>query len=184
MYPDGFQTRVEVEALSQGLCGASRPGHFQGVATVVAKLLAVVLPGRAYFGEKDAQQLRVIRRMVLDLNLPVTIVPVPTVREPDGLAMSSRNVHLSGDERRAALALYNTLVLARNLVAGGERSATRIAARMEAVLIAEPLARLDYLAIVDDATLIPVEVIAGLTLVALAVFIGKTRLIDNMTVGP
>ena len=117
MYPEGFQTYVEVEGLSQGLCGARRPGHFRGVATVVTKLFAIVQPDRAYFGEKDAQQLRVIRRMVRDLNLPLAVVPVPTVREPDGLALSSRNVYLNPEERRAALVLHRSLVLAADLAA-------------------------------------------------------------------
>lgn len=180
MYPEGFQTYVEVEGFSQGLCGARRPGHFRGVATVVTKLFALVQPDRAYFGEKDGQQLRVIRRMVRDLDLPVAVVPVPTVREPDGLAMSSRNVYLNPDERRAALVLHKSLVLAGNLAAGGERRAPVIAERMRALIEAEPLARLDYLAIVDDETLAPLETIEGPTLVALVVFIGRTRLIDNL----
>ncbi len=184
MYPEGFQTHVEVEGLSQGLCGASRPGHFRGVATVVTKLFTIVQPDRAYFGEKDAQQLRVIRRMVRDLNLPVTVVPVPTVREPDGLAMSSRNVYLDPDERRAAPVLYRSLMLAEELAAGGERRASAIAECMRALIQAEPLARLDYLAIVDDETLAPVETIDRPALAALAVFFGRTRLIDNVTLVP
>lgn len=179
MYPAGFQTHVEVENLSRGLCGARRPGHFRGVATVVVKLFNIVQPTRAYFGEKDAQQLRVIRRLVRDLDLPLTIVPVPTVREPDGLAMSSRNVYLSAEERRAALVLYRALRLAEDLFARGERDAAAIAAGMEALIAAEPLARMDYLEVVDDETLEPVQKLERPALVALAVYFGKTRLIDN-----
>lgn len=184
MYPGGFQTYIEVEELSRGLCGQSRPGHFRGVATVVAKLFAIVGPDRAYFGEKDAQQLRVIQRLVRDLNLPVTVVPVPTVREPDGLAMSSRNAYLREDERRAALVLSRALARARELVAAGELRTAAILAEMSAVLAAEPLARVDYLAIVDDETLAPVEVIDRPVLAALAVYIGQTRLIDNLVLRP
>ncbi|MGE5549625.1 MAG: pantoate--beta-alanine ligase [Bacteroidota bacterium] len=184
MYPPGFQTYVDVTGLSQGLCGASRPGHFRGVATVVAKLFAIVQPRRAYFGEKDAQQLRVIRRLAQDLNLPVTVVPVPIIREPDGLAMSSRNVYLSAEERRAALVLYRSLLVARDLVRSGEQNAAVVAEAMRALIAAESLARLDYLAIVDDETLAPVERIDRPTLIALAVFIGRTRLIDNVLVNP
>ena len=182
MYPAGFQTRVEVESLSQGLCGGSRPGHFRGVATVVAKLFAIVQPDRAYFGEKDAQQLRVIQRMTMDLSLPVRIVPVPTLRESDGLAMSSRNVYLGAEERRAALVLYRALMLARDLTAAGMRQAAEIKRRMFSLIKAEPMARLDYLAIVDSETLVPVEELQKPVLIALAVYIGKTRLIDNITV--
>lgn len=184
MYPEGFQTYVEVVELAQGLCGASRPGHFRGVATVVAKLFHLIQPDRAYFGEKDAQQLRVIRRMVRDLNMPVEIVSVPTVREPDGLAMSSRNVYLSAEERRAATVLSRALYLARDLVAAGERDAAVIGRRMRDLLDAEPLARVDYLAVVDDESLAPVLRIERPTLVALAVFFGRTRLIDNMLLIP
>lgn len=184
MYPAGFQTLVEVEGLSQGLCGASRPGHFRGVATVVAKLFAIAQPDRAYFGEKDAQQLRVIRRMVRDLDLPVAVVPVPIVREPDGLAMSSRNIYLNTEERRAALVLYESLFRARELFDAGERRAEVIAGRMRELIAAQPLARLDYLALVDDETLAPVERIERPALIALAVFIGKTRLIDNIALEP
>jgi len=182
MYPAGFQTHVEVESLSQGLCGESRPGHFRGVATVVAKLFAIVQPDRAYFGEKDAQQLRVIERMTMDLSLPVRIVPVPTLRESDGLAMSSRNVYLGAEERRAALVLYRALMLARDLTAAGMRRAAEIKRRMLSLIEAEPMARLDYLAIVDSDTLAPVEELQKPVLIALAVYIGKTRLIDNITV--
>ncbi|NLG83579.1 MAG: pantoate--beta-alanine ligase [Firmicutes bacterium] len=184
MYPPGFQTYVEVEELSQGLCGASRPGHFRGVATVVTKLFNIVTPDRAYFGEKDAQQLRVIKRMVVDLNFPLEIVAVPTVREPDGLAMSSRNTYLSPQERQAALVLYRALCLAKDLFVRGERRAEEILARMRELIAAEPLARIDYVAIVDDETLAPVERIDRPVLVALAVFIGPTRLIDNIVLKP
>ena len=184
MYPPGFQTYVEVEDLSRGLCGASRPGHFRGVATVVTKLFNIIGPDRAYFGEKDAQQLRVIKRMVLDLNLPVAIVAVPTVREPDGLAMSSRNTYLAPEERRAALVLYRALSSAEEIFGRGERRAGAILARMREIIEAEPLARIDYVAVVDDETLAPVEEIDRPVLVALAVFIGRTRLIDNVVLRP
>lgn len=184
MYPLGSQTYVEVEGLSQGLCGARRPGHFRGVATVVAKLFAIVQPERAYFGEKDAQQLRVIKRMAGDLNLPVQVMPVPTVREPDGLAMSSRNIYLNADERRAALVLHRSLRLVRDLVAGGERDTAVITGRMQEPIAREPLAKLDYVAIVDDETMQPVATIAAPALAALAVFIGRTRLIDNILLYP
>ncbi|MGQ9778496.1 MAG: pantoate--beta-alanine ligase [Bacillota bacterium] len=184
MYPPGFQTYVEVEELSRGLCGASRPGHFRGVATVVTKLFNIVGPDRAYFGEKDAQQLRVIKRLVADLNFPLEIVAVPTVREPDGLAMSSRNTYLSPQERQAALVLYRALSLAADLFTRGERRVGEILARMRELIAAEPLARIDYVAIVDDETLAPLEEIDRPVLVALAVFIGQTRLIDNIVLKP
>lgn len=182
MYPQGFQTYVEVTELSQGLCGASRPGHFRGVATVVTKLFNIVQPDRAYFGEKDAQQLRVVKRMVRDLNLPVEIIPVATVREPDGLAMSSRNTYLSPEERRAALVLSKSLFYARERVEGGECDVCRLKAEMREIISREPLVDLEYLEFRDSENLQPVSAVKGEVLIALAARVGKTRLIDNITV--
>lgn len=179
MYPPGASTRVAESRLSRGLCGASRPGHFEGVCTVVAKLFNLVQPDLAVFGEKDAQQLRVIRRMTRDLNFPVEIVAGPTQREPDGLAMSSRNVYLDPEERRQALCLRRALDAAERLHAGGERDAARLRAAMAAVIARAPLARVEYIEIVDDETLEPVTALSRPALVALAVFLGRTRLIDN-----
>jgi pantoate--beta-alanine ligase len=179
MYPPGYQTFVEVESLSQGLCGASRPGHFKGVATVVLKLLNQVAPHAAVFGEKDYQQLRVIRRMAADLALPTEIVGRPIVREPDGLAMSSRNTYLSPGERAAALCLYRALLAARELVATGARSREDILAAVRQIIDAAPGARIDYVALVDPTTLQEVEAIRGEARLLLAVWINNTRLIDN-----
>ena len=181
MYPQEPRTWVDVPALSEHLCGPGRPGHFRGVATVVMKLFQIVQPDRAYFGEKDAQQLAIIRRMVKDLNVPVTVVPVATVREPDGLAMSSRNRHLTPEERQRATVLSQALFAARDLVLRGERSAetirTSVAPLFDAV-------QLEYFSIVDPETLVPVERIEGPVLIAGAIWLGSTRLIDNVTVEP
>lgn len=182
MYPQPQKAWVQVEQLTDRLEGASRPGHFRGVATVVAKLFHVTQPDRAYFGQKDFQQLQVIRCMVRDLNFPVEIVAVPTVREPDGLAMSSRNAYLSPEERRAATVLYRSLQLARQMALQGERNAGRIRAAMEALLRSEPLARVDYVSLADPETLAEQDLLSPPTLVSLAVFIGKTRLIDNLLI--
>jgi pantoate--beta-alanine ligase len=171
---------VDPGPLGAVLEGAARPGHFRGVCTVVAKLLGLVGPCRAYFGDKDAQQLAVIRRMVGDLDLPVEVVGCPTIREPDGLALSSRNAYLSPEERRAALCLYEALVEASNLVGGGEQSAGRLRDAMAARIDAEPLAHLDYAAVVDDATFEPVEQLAGQARALVASRLGATRLIDNL----
>ena len=179
LYPEGFDTCVEVGKLGQVLEGASRPGHFRGVATVVAKLFTVVSPDKAYFGLKDNQQLKVIQRMVRDLDFAVEIVPCPTVREPDGLAMSSRNAYLSADERKAAAVLYGSLRLAEERVRGGERDAEALQSAVRQMIEAEPLALLDYAAVVDPETLEPVRQVGDLVLVALAVRIGNTMLIDN-----
>lgn len=186
MYPQGFSTYVTVEGLSDVLCGAYRPGHFRGVATVVVKLLNIVRPDRAYFGQKDAQQLLIIRRLVRDLNLDTAVVAVPTVREPDGLAMSSRNVYLNPEERRAATALYRALVAAEAAVAAGERAGERLCAVMTQVLEAEPLVRVQYAAAVDPDTLRPLAVLADRVLLAVAAHVGKARLIDNLalSLGP
>lgn len=179
IYPEGFQTRVQVLDLPRHLCGLSRPGHFDGVATVVAKLFNITKPHCAVFGQKDYQQLAVISRMVSDLNLDVTIVGVPTVREPDGLAMSSRNSYLSLGERQEALCLKRALDLAGELVAGGEGDPLTVQRAMEALVSEMPSARIDYIRVCDPVTLDPVTRIEGEVLVALAVHIGKTRLIDN-----
>jgi pantoate--beta-alanine ligase len=179
MYPAGYQTEVRVQTLSQPLCGRSRPGHFEGVATVVLKLFHIVTPDRAYFGMKDYQQLRVIQQMVRDLNLPIEVVPCPIVREADGLAMSSRNVYLSPDERAAATVLYRSLQWAQAQHAAGERDAHRLRDGVYAQIAAEPLARIDYVEVVDAETLQPIERLERPALVALAVVFGKARLIDN-----
>ncbi len=179
MYPPGHSVYVEEETLSRGLCGASRPGHFRGVATVVAKLLNLVQPHYMVLGEKDAQQLRVLQRMVRDLNFPVRIIPGPIVREPDGLAMSSRNVYLSPSERGQAPCLRGALDRAEALFKQGERRSSILKEAVRAVISRHPAARIDYIELVDDQTLSPVEVLEKDSLLALAVFIGKTRLIDN-----
>lgn len=180
MYPPGFATRVDTGELGRRLCGRFRPGHFNGVATVVVRLLNIVRPDVAVFGQKDAQQAVIIRRVVRDLGLDTEVDVQPTVREPDGLAMSSRNIRLSADERRAAPVLYRSLELARDLVSRGEDDPAAIRARMRRLIRAEPLVRLQYLAIVGAGDLRPVRRIAGETLVALAAFLGQTRLIDNV----
>lgn len=179
MYSPDASVMVVEEKLSRGLCGVSRPTHFRGVVTVVSKLFNICLPDVAVFGEKDAQQIRVIRRLVRDLNFPVEIISGPTIREPDGLAMSSRNVNLNPEERQQALCLRNALSRAEVLYRSGERDAARIRSSMAEAVAMEPLATLDYIEIVDDSTLEPVDQIAGPTLVAMAVKFSKTRLIDN-----
>lgn len=184
MYPRRQRAYVDVEALTEHLCGRFRPGHFRGVATVVAKLLNIVQPDRAYFGEKDAQQLAVIRRMVADLNLPVAIVGVATVREADGLALSSRNQHLSAEERAVAPLLYQSLLAAEASIAGGERDPERAKQAALAALAPEPLIRVEYFEIVDPEELQPVAEIVGPVLVAAAAWLGATRLIDNLVARP
>lgn len=179
MYPQPQFTWVEVPPLTENLCGPGRPGHFRGVATVVMKLLQIVQPERAYFGEKDAQQLAVIRRMVQDLNVPTAIVPVATVREPDGLAMSSRNALLSPAERRQAVVLSRALFVARDLVRSGERSAASVRSAVDPLLKG---VEVEYFSLADPETLAPVEHIADSVLIAAAIWIGGTRLIDNVTV--
>ena len=184
IYPAGFDTRVEVGRLAERLEGKFRPGHFRGVATVVCKLLAIVRPDSAYFGRKDVQQSLVVERLNQDLNLGAEIVVVPTVREADGLACSSRNVHLGPDEREAALVLYRSLCLARDQWRSGTRDAERVRARMVALIGAEPLARIDYVSVADQDTLEELDHLESSALVSLAVWIGKTRLIDNTVLGP
>ncbi len=183
VYPDGFGTSVDVGAIAQLLEGEHRSGHFLGVATVVLKLVNIVQPERAYFGHKDAQQLAVIRRMVRDLDVNVEIVPVDTVREPDGLAMSSRNAYLSPGERQSALVLWNALSLAREMWTRGARDAGAYRRRLRELIEGEEAARIDYVSVADPETLREVERIQGPVLVSLAVRIGKTRLIDNITLG-
>jgi pantoate--beta-alanine ligase len=179
MYPRGFRTTVTVEGVSEKLEGRSRPGHFQGVTTVVLKLLEIVQPNRAYFGRKDAQQARIIRQMALDLNLGTQIVVRPILREPDGLALSSRNVYLNADERRAATALYRSLEATRREIAAGERNPANLLVALRRVIDAEPAVALDYAEIVDAETLEPVVNLRGECLILLAAKVGKTRLIDN-----
>lgn len=179
MYPEGFSTFVQADALANTLCGASRPGHFRGVCTVVTKLFNIVQPAKAFFGQKDAQQLAIIKRMVRDLNIPVQVVGCPIVRESDGLAKSSRNTYLSADERQAALVLSRAIFAGQKAVEDGERNADALKHLMGDILTAEPLARIDYLEVVDGLTMQPVERIGDSALVALAVYIGNTRLIDN-----
>jgi pantoate--beta-alanine ligase len=181
MYPEGSVTFVDVAGLGDHLCGPSRPGHFRGVCTVVLKLLNIVLPDVAVFGAKDGQQARIIRRMVRDLNVPVEIRVEPTVREPDGLAMSSRNRYLTPDQRAVAPRIYQALRDVQARAATGERDAARLEADLHAALAAVPGARVDYARVVDDETLQPVARLDRPALCAVAVFLGTTRLIDNVT---
>ena len=183
MYPPGTSTWVDVENVTKTLEGAARPGHFRGVSTVVAKLFNIVEPTKAYFGQKDAQQVVVIQKMVVDLNMNLEVVVVPTQREPDGLAMSSRNVYLNPQERQAAVVLWKSMNLAQGLWQKGERNAEKIRQEMVTLIKKEPLARIDYVSIADPRTLEELARIKGLALVSMAVYMGKTRLIDNMTLG-
>jgi len=182
VYPQGFDTTVRVGVVAEPLEGAARPGHFDGVATVVAILFSLVRPDRAYFGVKDAQQLRVIARMATDLAL-TEVVPCPTVREPDGLAMSSRNVHLAPEDRAAAAVLYRALLAGRDRWEAGERDAAAIRAAVRGVLAGEPRAVVEYVSLADDATLAELDRVEGPALLSLAVRFGSTRLIDNVTLG-
>jgi pantoate--beta-alanine ligase len=179
MYPPGYQTYVAVEQLSQGLCGASRPGHFRGVATVVLKLFNQVAPHLAVFGEKDYQQLAVVKRLAADLDLDLEVVGRPIVRESDGLAMSSRNTYLSPEERAAALCLYRSLIAARELVSTGARRRESILEAVRPMIMSAPHTRIDYLALVDPETLREVETIEGEARLLMAVWVGNTRLLDN-----
>jgi pantoate--beta-alanine ligase len=184
MYPPDFQTYVEVTKLTKGLCGAFRPGHFKGVTTVVLKLFNIVQPDIAIFGEKDYQQLQVIKQMVKDLNLDIKIVGHPTVRETDGLAMSSRNTYLSPLEKKSALSLYKALLLAEKLIKEGEKEAKKIKKELEEFIYSFPFTRVQYIELVDPETLEPVEIIDKPVLCALAVYVGKARLIDNKIIVP
>lgn len=184
MYPEGYATYVNLESeMTKQLCGKSRPGHFRGVCSVVSKLFNIVDPDRAYFGEKDAQQLAVIKRMVKDMNFDIEIVGCPTVREDDGLAKSSRNSYLNERERAAATVLYRSMERAKAMAKEGVSDASQLLEAMRDVVSSEPLARIDYIEAVDGETLMPKEKLAAGDLVAMAVYIGSTRLIDNFTVG-
>jgi len=183
MYPAGYSTYVEEVSLSRFLCGARRPGHFKGVCTVVTKLFNIVRPHKAYFGKKDYQQFRIIERMVRDLNMDVEVVPCEIVREPDGLAMSSRNVYLSEEERKDATCLYRSLQMALEMIRSGVRDVEVIKREMEKFILSHKhVSKIDYIEVVDKYNLEPVKEIKGNELIALAVFIGNTRLIDNAEV--
>ena len=179
MYDNGFCSYVDMNGLTTELCGKTRPIHFRGVQTVVLKLFNIVTPDRAYFGQKDAQQLAVIKRMVKDLNVGTQIIGCPIIREDDGLAKSSRNTYLSAEERKAALVLSRSLKVGKELADSGEKSAAKIKEAIAAEINKEPLAKIDYVDVVDFDTITPIDTIKGQTLVAIAVYIGKTRLIDN-----
>ena len=179
MYPEGYKTYVEVVDITKRLCGVTRPTHFKGVTTVVTKLFHIVAPDRAYFGQKDAQQLLVIRRMVKDLNMDIEIVGCPIVRETDGLAMSSRNLYLSGEERMQATVLNQSLEMAEKMIDSGERDSNTVKKAIKEKIGTMELARIDYVELVDTESLLPAQRITGEVLIALAVYFGKTRLIDN-----
>jgi pantoate--beta-alanine ligase len=179
MYPSGFLTEVIVHELTAPLCGASRPSHFNGVTTVVAKLFNIVGPDRAYFGQKDYQQVTILRQMATDLCMPLEVITCPTVREPDGLAMSSRNAYLNPAERQAALVLSRALLLTEEHLAQGERQGARLMTTLRDCIAKQPLARIDYVTVCDPQTLREVDQLSGTVLVALAIYIGQTRLIDN-----
>ncbi|MEN8078910.1 pantoate--beta-alanine ligase [Clostridioides difficile] len=181
MYFNDFSTFVDMNGLTSGLCGKSRPTHFRGVCTVVTKLFNIVAPDRAYFGEKDAQQLAVIKRMVRDLNIDVEVIGCPIVREKDGLAKSSRNTYLSTEERSAAIILNKALNIAKEKIEDGERISSNIISTVKDIIESEKLARIDYIEVVDSFSMESVDKIEKSVLVAIAVFIGKTRLIDNFT---
>lgn len=182
MYAPDFCTYVDMEGLTKGLCGKTRPTHFRGVCTVVSKLFHIVTPDRAYFGQKDAQQLAVIRRMVRDLSMGVTIVGCPIIREEDGLAKSSRNTYLNAEERKAAVQLSRALKEGKQMIEAGERDAAKVIRAIRELLEKEPLARIDYVELVDWGSLEPVDTIEGPILTAIAVYIGTTRLIDNFII--
>jgi pantoate--beta-alanine ligase len=184
MYPTGAVTYVTVEGISDKLCGRSRPGHFRGVTTVVSKLFNIVQPDLAFFGQKDAAQVAIIRRMVRDLNIPVRIVTCPIVREPDGLAMSSRNAYLDPQQRKAAAILYRSLMKVEKAFDQGEHKASELIKEGKRTLATHPAMLLDYLEIVDPETLDPIDDVSSRALVAVAAFLGKTRLIDNLVLEP
>ncbi|MEK6691015.1 MAG: pantoate--beta-alanine ligase [Nitrospirota bacterium] len=184
MYPDGYLTYVNVEGITETLCGISRPGHFRGVTTVVTKLFNIVKPHKAFFGQKDYQQSVIIKKMVRDLNMDIDIILLPTVREHDGLAMSSRNSFLSTEERKVAPVLYRALIMASEMVKNGEKNTRKIYSEMKRMIENESLVVIDYIAITDPENLRDISVIEGKTLIALAVRIGDTRLIDNILTEP
>jgi pantoate--beta-alanine ligase len=183
MYPTGFSSWVEVDKITVHLEGKSRPGHFKGVTTIVAKLFNIVDPNFAYFGQKDAQQVAVINKMVSDLNMNIKIITMPTIRESDGLAMSSRNVYLNPQQRSAAIILHKALSQARQLYSCGTCDAIKLRKEMADIINKEPLAQIDYVSIADSDNLEEIDTIKGKTLVSLAVYFGKTRLIDNIVIG-
>jgi pantoate--beta-alanine ligase len=183
MYPDGHQTKIAVERVTKHLCGLSRPAHFDGVTTVVAKLFHIAKPHLAIFGEKDYQQLTVVRRMVKDLDMDIRIIGVPTVREPDGLAMSSRNSYLNPEERESALCLKKALDLARKMLSQGEKDAQKIRQAVEKLILSHPFTEVNYINICDPMTLEDVDRLEGEAILALAVSVGKARLIDNCLMG-
>lgn len=180
MYPQDYQTFVDVEKLTDFMCGASRPGHFQGVTTVVNKLFNIAQPNRAYFGQKDAQQAAIIKKMVANLNMPLEIITMPIIREEDGLALSSRNVNLSAEERQQSLVLSHSLQKAETLITAGEKDADKIREAIRQVIAVSPLANLDYVAIVNAEDLTEIKVLTGKILIALAVKFPSARLIDNI----
>jgi len=182
IYPPGYRTYVEVHGLQDRLCGKSRPGHFRGVVTIILKLFDIVGPDLAFFGAKDAQQVLIIEKMAADLDLGTEVVTCPIVRDPDGLALSSRNAYLSSEERKAALVLSRSLRWAERAISAGERDAAKVIAGIRSLIEAEPLARVDYVEAVDPVDLDPVAEIRGGVLIALAAFVGSTRLIDNLRV--
>jgi pantoate--beta-alanine ligase len=182
MYPASYRTRVEVDGITRTMCGASRPGHFQGVTTVVAKLFNIVMPDSAYFGQKDIQQALVITAMARDLNLPIKIKVLPIVREPGGLAMSSRNAYLSESRRREVRIVYRALTAARGLIRRGERRSAVIIAKMKKLLSTIRSVKIDYIVIVDPCGLLPKKKIAGTTIIAAAIFVDNVRLIDNIVI--
>ncbi len=182
MYFDDFCTWVDMDGLTKGLCGKTRPTHFRGVCTVVSKLFHIVQPDRAYFGQKDAQQLAVIRRMVRDLNFDLEIVGCPIIREEDGLAKSSRNTYLSPEEREAATILHKALVRGREMIQNGEKQADAVVKEITEIIQSEPLAKIDYVEVVDFDRIESIQTIEGTVLTAVAVYIGKTRLIDNFII--
>lgn len=182
IYPEGYKTYVEVQKITDTLCGSSRPGHFRGVTTVVTKLFNIIHPDRAYFGQKDAQQGIVIRQMVRDLDMDLEIIVCPIVREADGLAMSSRNIYLNPEERKQAVVLFQSLTMAKDLIVQGEKNAYKIKAAIEKKISEKSLAKIDYVSIVDMETLRDIRQITNKTLIALAVRFGETRLIDNIIV--
>ena len=184
MYPDGYQTNIAVERVTKHLCGLSRPGHFDGVTTVVAKLFHIAKPHLAIFGEKDYQQLTVVKRMVKDLDMDIRIIGVPTVREPDGLAMSSRNKYLNPDERESALCLKKSLDLAREMFSQGKKDAQEMREAVEKLILSHPFTDIDYVNVCDPMTLKEVDRIEGEAILALAVKVGKARLIDNCLIRP
>jgi pantoate--beta-alanine ligase len=183
MYPDGHQTKISVERVTKNLCGLSRPGHFDGVTTVVAKLFHIAKPHLALFGEKDYQQLTAVKRMVKDLDMDIRIIGVPTFREPDGLAMSSRNTYLKPEERKSALCLKKSLDLAREMFRQGEKDAQRMKEAVEKLILSHPFTEIDYISICDPMSLEDVDRIEERALLALAVKVGKGRLIDNCLIG-